>query len=305
MRVRGQLLILCFIVLLLNAHSSFGQNPPQTQNPPATSIPYNPSVPSHTAGVTGPELSRQARTAADNRMREAEMRRRAINNRKPGTVLPIVLTEDELISEEKKVLMPAPEDLKANADFLRKSGAGIFRLMRVDKQNHRKVVNADKLAVSGDVLLFGGGAHYSFTKKNHNADKWSDIAWDEDFFLAGVGGEAVGVLVELGDVSLESVSLESSGVGYLAKFVPATTESAAEKQFQQLEKGETDNGFSYRLSAPWKLNTTYALRSINYDRSDLLVAFRAVRQDQNGSLIILWKKLKSYSTTKLKKEPKN
>ncbi|MEK7829887.1 MAG: hypothetical protein AAB401_02315, partial [Acidobacteriota bacterium] len=70
--------------------------------------------------------------------------------------------------------MPTSEDLKANAEFLRQSETGIFRLMRVDKQNHRKVVSADNLAVSGDVLLVGGGAQYSFTKKNHNADKWSD-----------------------------------------------------------------------------------------------------------------------------------
>ncbi|HQR35122.1 MAG TPA: hypothetical protein PLK30_20460, partial [Blastocatellia bacterium] len=176
--------------------------------------------------------------------------------------------------------------------------------MRVDKQNHRKIVSADNLALAGDVLLVGGGAQYSFTKKNHNADKWSDIAWDEDWFLGGVGGQALGVLVDLGDVSLESVSLGSAGVEYLAKFMPAATESAAENQFQQLEKGESVSGFKYSLSVPWKLNTTYALRSINYGRSDLLVAFRTVRQDQNGSLIVLWKKLKSYNTPNLKKEQK-
>lgn len=299
MRSRGQLLIPCFILLLLNVLSSYGQT--QKQTPPLTPPGSNNSR--STPG--GGELSRQARVEADRRRQEAEMRRRALNNRKPDTVLPIVLTEDELTSDERKVLTPTSEDLKANAEFLRQSGTGIFRLMRVDKQNHRKVVRADNLAVSGDVLLVGGGAQYSFTKKNHNADKWSDIAWDEDWFLGGVGGQAIGVLVELGDVSLESVNLESAGMGYLIKFVPAATESAAERQFQQLEKGETDNGFSYGLSVRWKLDTTYALRSINYGRSDLLVAFRAIRQDSNGSLIVLWKKLKSYNTSKLKKEREN
>lgn len=295
MRGRSYLLIPCFMLLLLNALDSFGQTP----TPPPTSPTSNNSR-SNTAGT---EPSRQASVEAHIRRQEAEMRRRAFNNRKPGAALPIVLTEDELTSEERKVLAPTSEDLKINAEFLRQSGTGIFRLMRVDKQTHRKVVTAENLDIKGDVLLVGGGAQYSFTKKNHNADKWSDMAWDEDWFLGGVGGQATGVLVDLGDVSLESVNLESAGVGYLAKFAPATTESAAEEQFQQLEKGEKDNGFSYRLSALWKLNTTYALRSVNYDRSDLLVAFRAVRQDQNGSLIVLWKKLSSYGTPKLKKEP--
>lgn len=298
MRVRGHLLIPCFILLLLNALNSFGQ----TQTP--TQPPTPPTSNNSRSNTAGTEPSRQASVEAHIRRQEAEMRRRALNNRKPDAVLPIVLTEDELTSDERKVLAPASEDLKANAEFLRQSETGIFRLMRFEKQNHRKVVSADNLAVSGDVLLVGGGAQYSFTKKNHNADKWSDMAWDEDWFLGGVGGQAIGVLVDLGDVSLESVKLESAGVGYLAKFLPAATESAAEQQFQQLEKGEKDNGFSYRLSALWKLNTTYALRSVNYDRSDLLVAFRVVRQDQNGSLIILWKKLNSYETPKLKKEPK-
>jgi len=282
----------------LNSLSSFGhaQTPTQPPTPPTSS-----NSRSNTAGT---DPSRQASVEANIRRQEAEMRRRALNNRKPGAALPIVLTEDELTSAERKVLTPTSEDLKINAEFLRQSGTGIFRLMRVDKQTHRKVVTAENLDIKGDVLLVGGGAQYSFTKKNHNADKWSDIAWDEDWFLGGVGGEAIGVLVDLGDVGLESINLETAGLGYLNKFIPAPTESAAEKQFQQYEKGETDNGYKYGLSAPWKLDTTYALRSINYGRSDLLVVFRAIRQDSNGSLIVLWKKLKSYSTPNLKKEQK-
>ncbi len=293
MKVQSQLLILCFVALLLNSRSSLGQTP---TTPPTAggSISGAQSPPRG-----GPEADWSRRAEAYKRGLEVEMRRRTLNSRKPDAILPVVSTEEELTADERKGLMPAPEDLKANTDFLRQRETGIFRLMRVDKQNRRKVVSADNPAVSGDVLLVGGGAQYSFTKKNHNADKWS--AWDDDWFLAGVGGEAVGILVDLGNVSLESVNLESVGLGYLSAFVPAVTESAAETQFQRLEKGETHNGFKYGLSAPWKLETTYALRSVNYGRSDLLVVFRAVRQDSNGSLIVLWKKLKSYDVTKLKK----
>lgn len=201
MKVRCQLLIPCF-TLLLNAANSFGQ----AQTPPTTP----PASNSSRSNTVGTEPSRQSRVEAEIRRQEAETRRRTLNNRKSGAVLPIVLTEDELTSDERKVLTPTPEDLKANADFLRQSGTGIFRLMRVDKQSHRKVVSADNLTVQGDVLLVGGGAQYSFTKKNHNADKWSELAWDEDWFLGGVGGQAIGVLADLGDVSLESVNLESS-----------------------------------------------------------------------------------------------
>ncbi|HQR35121.1 MAG TPA: hypothetical protein PLK30_20455 [Blastocatellia bacterium] len=302
MKVQGQSLILCFVVLLLSSHSSLGQTPPQTSTPASTT--YNPSVPSHRTPPSGAEVSRTSQNAANYRMQEAIMRARISNSRKPGAILPIVLTEEELTPKERKVLEPAPEDLKEYAEFLRQSGSGIFRLMRVDKQTHRKVVSADALNITGDVLLVGGGAHYSFSKKNHNADKWSDISWGEDWFHAGVGGDAVGVLAELGNTRLEDIGLDSKGVDYLAKLTPVTTEAAAEQQFQLFEKGVTEDGMKYALFVPWKLDTTYVLRSISYGRSDLLVAFRAVRQDQNGSLIILWKKLKSYATPNLKKERK-
>lgn len=297
------LLIASVLLLTIVPHCILGQG--QTQTPPTTPpVDNGAGERSMREAAARDAAQRRQMDASYRRMQEATMRARVLNNRKPGAVLPIVLTEDELTSAERKVLEPAPDDLKTYAEFLRQSGTGIFRLMRVDKQNHRKVVTADNLDLKGDVLLFGGGAQYSFTKKNHNADKWSDIGWDGESFLAGIGGQALGALVELSDVSLEEVSTETKGVGYLTRLVPADTEAAAEKQFQQLEKGVTEDGFSYALSAPWKLDITYALRSVNYGRSDLLVAFRVMKQDQNGSLIVLWKKLKSYNTPNLKKERK-
>lgn len=276
-----------------------------TQNPPAKPT-YDNAAGDRSAreAAARDAAMRREMDASYRRMQAAEMRSRALRNRKPGMALPIVLTEAELTAKERKVLEPAPEDLKTYAEFLRQPNTGIFRLMRVDQERHRKVVSADNPGLAGDVLLLGGGAHYSFTKKNHNADKWSDLGWDGETFLAGVGGDALGALVDLGGTQLAELTPENKDLSYLTKFVPATTASAAEQQFQQLEKGVQENGFSYGLSVPWKLDTTYALRSINYGRSDVLVAFRVVRQDSNGSLIVLWKKLKSYRSPNLKKEPK-
>jgi hypothetical protein len=47
------------------------------------------------------------------------------------------------------------------------------------------------------------------------------------------------------------------------------------------------------------VNNSYVLRSIDYARSDLLVAFRIVRQDSDGSVVLLWKLLKKYPTPAL------
>jgi hypothetical protein len=46
------------------------------------------------------------------------------------------------------------------------------------------------------------------------------------------------------------------------------------------------------------------LRSTTSGKADILVAFRVIRQDADGSLHILWKKLADYPVTILKGKPK-
>src|SRR5262245_47423164 len=41
--------------------------------------------------------------------------------------------------------------------------------------------------------------------------------------------------------------------------------------------------------------TDYALRSIDYDKSDILVAFRVARKEIDGSVVILWKRHERFS----------
>lgn len=275
--------------------------PPTTPPPPPT---YRSARDESRANDAANAAQRRQSNESYRRMQENLMRMRVMNSRKPGVVLPVVTTEEELSPEERKALAPAPEDRKTYDEFLRQRDTGIFRLLRVTLGTG-KLVRAGDAASAMPVYLIGGGAHYSFSKLNHNADKWSDLCWEKDEFVVGIAGESLSLLVELGDVRLEEVTTESRGVDYLAKLVPPEEATEAERQFSRLDSGLTVNGVGYALSLPWKLNTTYALRSVNYGRSDLLIVFRAVRQDANESLIVLWKKLKSYKAPKLKKEAKN
>jgi hypothetical protein len=48
-----------------------------------------------------------------------------------------------------------------------------------------------------------------------------------------------------------------------------------------------------------EVGATYLLRSINFERSDVLVALKVVRQDTDGSVIIAWKLLQKYPVPKL------
>jgi hypothetical protein len=53
-------------------------------------------------------------------------------------------------------------------------------------------------------------------------------------------------------------------------------------------------GISVSRRVPLKLNSTYLLRSICIDETDVLIALRVVRIDSDKSAILLWKVLKKY-----------
>jgi hypothetical protein len=67
----------------------------------------------------------------------------------------------------------------------------------------------------------------------------------------------------------------------------------------RLRGGVTIDGLTYQSRLPVIENSTYLLRSISYDHSDVLVAFRVVRRDQDGSVVIAWKLLKTYRVPEL------
>jgi hypothetical protein len=134
---------------------------------------------------------------------------------------------------------------------------------------------------------------------------------------------AVGLLTELGDVPLASITPTTPGVDYLNKLSPPQKYADLVELIERISKGFTIGQFTYRPMSDVRLNTTYVLRSIlykrggvmvfpgepyhrlrlaslGYDGSDTLVAFRVVRRHEDGSLTILWKRLKSFEAAKIK-----
>lgn len=69
-----------------------------------------------------------------------------------------------------------------------------------------------------------------------------------------------------------------------------------------MREGMMFGSIFYKARIPAKVNNTYLLRSINYDTSDVLVAFRVVRWDTDGSLILVWQMLKKYLVPQLERE---
>lgn len=188
----------------------------------------------------------------------------------------------EQIKAREVVLLSVPrEDEERYAAFLSQPHTGLVRLLPREKWML-------KLSTPGD------GAFYSFALLTHEYGRGSNIMLDGGQFFAAGAGADFGFLVNLGEVPLETVSTETEAVRLLAEFQTPAPEKGAREQQRRARDGfkEGDRTYSNRLTAV--VNNTYALRSVSYDTSDVLVAFRVVRKDEDGSIVLLWKLLKKF-----------
>jgi hypothetical protein len=169
-----------------------------------------------------------------------------------------------------------------------------------------KVVSVEKLSREPKhaYTLPGGGAYYSFTKLNHVPNLWADLRFTDGKLEVAFGMEVVGALTMLGDVPLDSLTTESEGVSLLAKYEPPSEVKRAKREHERFKGGVALDHLLFKTAFQVQKNMTYALRSIAYNRSDLLVAFRVLRQEEDGSVLLLWKRIEKFPTPKLKVESK-
>jgi hypothetical protein len=205
----------------------------------------------------------------------------------------------ELQKLEKQLLAPAQEDRAAYAEFLKQPDTGLIRLMPREVFDSETYKDKQK-----SVTMRGGGAYYSFTRHTHEYGSGSDLELDSNNFAVGFAGAAYGMLVNIGNVPLETVTLEHPGARFMAVYESAGDEPRARVEQERFATGVTVDGFSYKTRLPVAVNTTYLLRSIYYSESDVVVAFRAVRKDADGSVIVVWKLLKTYSKPQLARDNK-
>jgi len=208
--------------------------------------------------------------------------------------------EYEPNAAEKLLLVPSPEIEEQFADFLRLPDTGLIRMY---PPGRRRVVSLTDLA-SGRRPAFGMYASlYSFSKQQHGngLNGWVDprLGWAElklfnGRFITGITGEGLGVLVALGDVPLESVTPDSYGVTGLTNITPPADYFEAASLSRRNRAGFALERFRYGSSLPVVENMTYVLRSTSNKRADILVGFRVVRVDENGSVTLPWRRLKSY-----------
>jgi hypothetical protein len=82
--------------------------------------------------------------------------------------------------------------------------------------------------------------------------------------------------------------------GFLAAYNAVLDEPQARVEQRRFGGGTSIDGVLYSERVRAQVKATYVLRSINYSDSDVLVAFRVLRKDTDGSLIIAWKMIKEF-----------
>lgn len=208
----------------------------------------------------------------------------------------IELKRAELQALEDQFLAPSEADREAYATLLSQPDSGIIRLLpreKFDSDTYKK--NTKTLSIRG------GGAYYSFARLTHEYGYGSDLEFDSGYLSVGFAGFGYGMLLKLGSVQLTDITVEYPGVKYLATYEAAASETEARIEQRRFMAGTEIDGSIFKGRVPLEVGSSYALRSIDNDRSDLLVAFQVVRKDDDGSAIIAWRLLKKYATTTLSK----
>lgn len=233
---------------------------------------------------------------------------------------------DELYREPKnkelRIVAPDPNDLKTFSAFLKHSNTGLIKLVKdYGCDENTKVVVATEECLKYPIP--GSGASYSFRIENYRIRRLADLTFSDDQF-SGFGVLNHSILVGIGDVPINEVTLKSTGMKFLTDFEPDTDFEKAKEFDKSLSEGIEKDGFVYRRSLPALENTTYALRSVAYKgsfvrsitgipyneldfdkRVDVIIAFRIVRRDEDGSVTILWKELDRKNSPKVKQPIKD
>ncbi|HLA76480.1 MAG TPA: hypothetical protein VJU18_02750 [Vicinamibacteria bacterium] len=197
---------------------------------------------------------------------------------------------EQLDRKMREFVEPDASDRAAHAAFLAQPQTGIVRLL-------------PREALDGHPALRDGGAYYSFSNLTHEYGSGSDLELSRGTFSVGFGGADYGVLTVLPDVRLESATVDHPAVRYLDSLETPNVEAEARATARKFRRDAVEDKHTFARTAAARVGSTYALRSVNYGRSDVLVVFQVTREDTDGSMVILWKRLQTYPVPRLVREP--
>ncbi len=231
-----------------------------------------------------------------------------------------------LASRAKKHVIPKAELLSKYASFLKAPNTGIVKLLPAKaclQDENEKNPNLKQMVERCPSSFIPDGARYfSFRKKDYVKASFADIGFSEKFIFS-FGTFNQGILVNLGDVSLDNIPLSSQKLAFLANFAPSTNIDNADIQYKEFDEGLESDGMKYSHMLPVEIDKTYALRVVAYKadyfqtfkilgrnekvyplkgdiREDLLVVFRIVDENADDGLTMVWKEIQRKEAPEMK-----
>jgi hypothetical protein len=249
------------------------------------------------------------------------------------TIKEISSLRKELDEKEKLLLAPSDKDLASFAEFLKQPKTGLIRLFPRDLYENRLTIRGGGSSYSftrssheygseielnrarndmgldrtrNDIGLASTRNDIGFDRTRDNIER----VWDPNNnalapllagyeFRIGLAGADFGFITMLGKVPLEKVTLDHNAAKFLVDYIPPSIEQKARAEYRRARDGFKKAGFTYKTTIQAHPDYAYLLRLISYRNSDILVAFRVVRRDSDGSLVILWKILKEFPRPEL------
>lgn len=299
--------ITVYVILILCSSQFYAQTPAPTPNA------------QQQAGNQTQEQQRQVQAGQEQNTRFDNLKKTSENPKiiiKPISEIKNAtpLTKAKLNREQKILLAPDSNDLAAYAAFLKQPNTGLIKLFPdAGCEENAGIVRADEECLK----WIPNSGFYSFRRKKYVGESLADIRYKNDFLISD-GLRSQGIMTALGDVPLENVSLADKQLRFLVEYEPNPESHQADAQTKKITNGVKAGNYVYRSS--WKMseNTTYALRVIAYrgafyfpfqgqkfdlldgdTRKDVIVAFRVIHQNADGSITLLWKELRRQDSPKL------
>ena len=271
--------------------------------------------------MTPIQINQEIRRQIENRPTDTELQDRMLRGPRPLSAEEIERRKEiiafwEEVNEKLKV---PNEYLVKHQDFLNQKRTGTAKIFPDNgcgqEINLVTVEELERCKVRPQII--GGGSFFSFSFDKivnlFNPNMVNSYLKESNIHF--INGELVNgknlnqvIFAEIGDVNLDEITSKTGSFQFLKKWKYAHNKAQFEEQNQLLEKGLENNGIFYSNKAKVKIDTTYILRSIIYSAqhhfpndTDIIVAFRIIGQEADGSIIILWKKMREETAPKFDK----
>lgn len=139
----------------------------------------------------------------------------------------------------------------------------------------------------------GGGAYYSFTTGSHSYNRTPEIELQRKRLSVGFAGADYGFIVDLGVRSITTLDTTSPELKFMSEYRAPKYEKDIRSEARSLHNRKID-GVQYGRDLEAVEGHSYLLRAITFDEADILVGFTVIRIEDDGSVILAYKKFEEF-----------